>query len=260
MADDLKQFNIPALILAGGEADPEMQLRYGIKYKAELPVSGVPMVECVYNSLRSSKRIGKIRVVGDLKNFADAEIITPGESLIENLITGMKSFAADAVDGKVLVSTSDIPFVTTESIDDFISQCDDVSADLYYPYILKEACSKKYPGVKRTCVKLAEGSVTGGNVFIVSISFVEKNANGLREIMAARKNISKLAGIIGISTLIRMIIAQIICPRALSLQYLENRVGSIVNAKVKAIKSEYPEIGTDIDNIDQLDAIMKLQD
>lgn len=251
--------HIPAVILAGGEADPLMQSRFGIQYRAELPIDGIPMHERVYNALSAAQYIKKIRIVGKVKPNPDVESIPPADSLLDNLIMGIKTSAPDSQDGKVLVSSSDIPFVTPEAIDDFISKCMKFEADLYYSYVLKSDCERKYPGVRRTYVKLAEGTVTGGNVFIMDAAFVEKNESLLREIMASRKNVIKMAGLIGISTLLRLIAAQILFPKALSIPYLENKAGRIVNAKLKAVRSQFPEIGTDIDNINQLDELVQLR-
>ena len=44
--------------------------------------------------------------------------------------------------------TGDIPLLTPEAVDDFLSRCQGVSADIYYSIVSKEANEAAYPGVK----------------------------------------------------------------------------------------------------------------
>lgn len=249
---------IPAVVLAGGEADSEMQARFAIRYRAELPVAGKPMLQWVIDALAGSERVGKTRVVGAIPCEGVAGMIPPADTLMENVIAGVEACAGDAKDGRVLIVTSDIPLLTSAAVDDFIGRCDAISADLYYPVILKEENERRFPSVKRTYAKLAEGTVTGGNIVIMKAKFVEVNAGLLREIMAARKSVPRMARLIGIPTLARMIIAQTVWAGALSLPLLERTIGRMMNARLKAVRSPYPEIGADIDRIDQLDAMERL--
>lgn len=253
MAESVTKGNqIPAVILAGGRADAEMELEYDIEYRAELPFAGKLMIIHIVDALAGASSVSTIRVVGETLCDCITETIPPSDGMLENVIKGVEACAADSADGRVLIATSDIPFLTSESVDDFITQCAGVEADLYYPYVLKEDNDRRFPGVKRTYVKLAEGVVTGGNIVIMNANFLNKNADMLREVMAARKSITKMARIIGIGMLLRMVVAQTLWRGALSIPRLERTAGRVMNARLKAIRSLYPEIGADIDRMDQL--------
>ncbi|WP_319586113.1 nucleotidyltransferase family protein [uncultured Desulfobulbus sp.] len=249
---------IPAVILAGGTVDPEMQKEYDIEYRAELPFAGKLMIIHIVDALAGASSVSTIRVVGETLCDCITETIPPNEGMLENVIAGVKACAADSPDGRVLIATSDIPFLTSEAVDDFITRCAGIDADLYYPYILKEDNDRRFPGVKRTYVKLAEGVVTGGNIVMMNADFIDKNADLLREVMNARKSISKMAKVIGIGTLLRMIVAQTIWRGALNLSQIEKAAGRAMNARLKAIRSPYPEIGADIDRLDQLEEMETL--
>lgn len=239
---------IPAVILAGAAADPEMQAKYSVKNRAEVPIAGKPMVQHVIEALKGSSHVGNICLIGDIQCEGTDKVIPSAGSMIENLVAGV-----EASDGEhVLISTSDIPMLTAEAVDDFIGRCGDLSADLYYAVIPKEECEKRFPGMRRTYVRLAEGTFTGGNMVIISSEFVRKNSEYLRQVFEVRKKPLKLAGLIGIGTLIRVVIAQKVWAGAINLPLLERTAGRALNADLKAVETPYAEIGSDADDIGQI--------
>ena len=246
---------MPAVVLAGAPAEPELKDKYSVAYRAELPIAGKMMAQHVIDALKASSCVGNIHVVGDIKCDGADGFIPPAGTLIENLIAGMKACGSD---GCGLIVTSDIPLVTPEAIDDFIERCGDLSADFYYSIIPKEACEKRFPGVRRTYVRLAEGTFTGGNIMVMSSRLVTENANLIREVVAARKSPMKLSRLIGLGTLLRMVIAQTVWAKAVNIATLEKTAGRILKADIKAVKTPYAEIGADVDDAEQFEAMEKL--
>ena len=239
--------SIAAVILAGAVADPELQAKYSVKNRAEVPIAGKPMFRYVVDALRASPNVGNICLIGDIQCEGADKVIPSAGSMIDNLVTGM-----GACEGEhVLISTSDIPMLTAEAVDDFIGRCGDLSADLYYAIIPKEECEKRFPGMRRTYTRRAEGSFTGGNMAIVSSEFVRKNAEYLRQVFEVRKKPLKIAGLIGVGTLIRAIIAQKVWAGAINLPLLEKTAGRVLNADLKAVQTPYAEIGSDVDHLEQ---------
>ena len=238
---------ISAVILAGAPADPELQAKYSIKNRAEVPIAGKPMVQYVLDALKGSPNVGNISLIGDIQCEGADKVIPSAGSMIDNLVAGV-----GACEGEhVLISTSDIPMLTSEAVEDFIRRCGDLSADLYYAIIPKPVCEDRFPGMRRTYVRLAEGTVTGGNMAIISSEFVRKNAEYLRHVFEVRKKPLKLAGLIGIGVLIRTIIAQKIWAGAINIRLLEKAAGRMLNADLKAVITPCAEIGADVDNIEQ---------
>ena len=244
-----------AVVLAGAPAEPELEAKYSVKYRAEVPVAGKTMITHVLDALKASPRVGDICVVGNIQCEGVSQIVPPADSLMENLIAGMKACGSD---GHVLVATSDIPLITSEAVDDFIERCGNLDADFYYPVILKEANEKRFPGMKRTYARLAEGTFTGGNIMVINARLITDNTDQIREIVAARKSVAKLARLIGLGVLIRIVIAQVLWAKAVNLPLLEKTIGRILNAKVKAIQTPYAEIGADVDDLTQLEAVEAL--
>lgn len=241
--------SISAIILAGAPADPEMQAKYSVKSRAEVPIAGKPMVQHVFDALRASPNVGNICLIGDIQCEGADKIIPSVGSMIDNLIAGVNACEG----GHVLISTSDISMLTAEAVDDFIGRCGDLPADLYYAIIPKEACEQRFPGMRRTYVRLAEGTFTGGNMVVISSEFVLKNAEYLRQVFESRKKPLKLARLIGVGTLIRAIIAQKIWAGAINLRVIEKTAGRVLNADLRAVQTPYVEIGSDADDLGQIE-------
>ena len=87
----------------------------------------------------------------------------------------------------LLIMPTDIPFITTAAIDDFIAQSEIHQADFYYPITSKEVNEHKFPGVSRTYVKLREGTFTGGNLFIIRSRVINQVMHMAEELVKRRK-------------------------------------------------------------------------
>lgn len=249
MAD--QKNGIPAVVLAGAPAEPEIKAKYGIDNRAELPIGGKAMIQHVLDALRGSPSVGGITVVGEVACEGAERIIPSAGSLVDNLIAGVQACGKDG--GKVLMVTSDIPMLSSEALEDFIGKCGETEADFHYAIISKATNDARFPGMERTYVKLAEGTYTGGNVMMMNSRVILENAGLITDLMAARKKPLKLAGIIGMRFLVRAVLAQIVWPGALKVSFAEQTVGRIVHARLKAVPTSYAEIGADVDKLEHVE-------
>jgi molybdopterin-guanine dinucleotide biosynthesis protein A len=239
---------LPAIVLAGAPAEPEMAEMYGIRNRAELPIAGKTMIRHILDALSASSHVGDIHVVGDIE-CDGVKHIDSRETLIDNLILGAEA-CPDA--DRVLVCTSDIPAVTAEVIDDFIGRCTEPDIDFFYPVVTREDSERRFPGVKRTYARMAEGTFTGGNVMLFRRQFLLENGDTIREAIRQRKSVTKLAGLLGYGTLVRVIVAQTVWSGAIRLRDLERVAGRILNARIKAVPTPYAEIAADVDRMDHI--------
>jgi 2-phospho-L-lactate guanylyltransferase (CobY/MobA/RfbA family) len=239
----------PALILAGGYADAEMQAKYSVRYRAEILLAGKVMVQYIVDALSQASRVSGICMVGDIECENVDKVVPDQGSLVENLIAGVEECSGS---DSVLVATADIPLLTAEAVDDFIERCLGLDVDFCYPIISKETIEKRFPNMHRTYARLAEGTFTGGNIVLVRKKFILEHADLIRQVMEARKDKIRLAKLIGIGTLFRTLVSQMLWAGAINLCYLECTVGRIMHAKVKVVESPYAEIGADIDTLEQM--------
>ena len=251
MADTASTIKLPAVVAAGAPAEAEWKARYSVAYRAEVPIAGKMMVQHVIDALNAASHVGDICVVGNIQCEGASRIVPSAGGFMENVVVGIEASEAGA-DGRVLVAAADIPLVTPEAIDDFISRCAALDADFCYPIIPKEASEQKFPRMRRTYGRLAEGTFTGGNIVVMNARFPIENAALIHEVLDARKSIFRLAHVIGLRTLVRAVIAQTLCAKAVNLAFLEKTIGRILNAKVKAVQTSYPEIGADVDKLEQI--------
>lgn len=230
-----------AIILAGEEKSSKWN---DVSNKALLKISGKLMIEYVIEALKSSECIDKIIVAGPreqlfdkLSNKVDG-IVDTNSSIMDNLMAGVKHLGSRE---NLLVCTCDIPFITSEAINDFIQSAQDSGADLCYPIIEKRVNIRRFPDAQRTYVRIKEGTFTGGNLFYVNPLAIEKGYHLAVRFLKNRKRPLEMARIIGLSFLAQLLIGR------LSLDRIERKFSTILDIKAKAIISSYAEIGNDID-------------
>ena len=122
----------------------------------------------------------------------------------------------------------------------------DPGAALVYPVVPEHAAQAKFPGGKRTYARVLEGRFTGGNLFVLEPGLVGQFMPRLRQVIANRKNPVALAGLIGLSTLLKFLIGRV------GISELETKVGRILGVPARALVTEAAEIGFDVDKPEDL--------
>ncbi|GGJ53231.1 NTP transferase domain-containing protein [Deinococcus roseus] len=239
-----------ALVLGGGDPSDPFAAAHHVPVKPLIPIHGKAMGVYVLEALRDSGVIAHIAYIGptppEIQTLIHQTLPDQG-SLIGNLEYGVQNMPAG---NRVLVVTADIPMMTASELREVLASAPD--SGLVYPIVRKEDCEKAYPGVKRTYARLKDGTFTGGNIFILKPEIVSTFLPRLKEMLAHRKNPLKLAGLIGMGTLIRLLTGQ------LSLERLEHKIGSILGVSVSAMPTGYASIGTDVDKDGDLELAQQL--
>ncbi len=245
---------VDAVILAGAPADPEMVPQGALTSRAMVCVGDKTMLQWVVDALRASASVGRIIAVGDVTADGLDCVIEPGTDLVTNIKRGVDELDTDE---SILVASSDIPLLTAKAVDDFLRRAVPLNADMAYPILPRSYCEKRYPDLKRTYLRTADGIFTGGNIMLLRPSFISDNYQTIAEVYAARKQVFKLARMIGMGVLLRVIAAQLV-PPAVSVAVLERAASRMLGAKVAAVVSAYPEIGEDVDKPADLDIVRRI--
>ncbi|HRW13034.1 MAG TPA: nucleotidyltransferase family protein [Syntrophomonas sp.] len=237
-----------AIILAGGESTNDLKKIAPYDNEALIIIGNYPMIYFVYQTLRSSSQINNIVVSGPVEALKailprDERLffVNGGQNAIESFAHAVKALNDKGISSKVLIMPTDIPFITVEAIEDFIKRCETSDDDFYYPVTRKEVNEKKFPGVQRTYVRLQEGVVTGGNLFLIRSSVIEKSLEMGLKLVERRKNPLAMARLFGISLALRYLFGR------LSIAMVEKRFYKMLGIKGKCIISPYAEIGVDVD-------------
>ncbi|TCP52704.1 MobA-like NTP transferase protein [Tumebacillus sp. BK434] len=227
------------LVLAGGQSADLPVLQ-----KADLLIGGIPMAERVAAVFQDVPAVRSVRIErGD------------SPSLVANLLDAVQRLQEQGCSEYLLISSCDIPFLTAEAVTGFLDACPP-GADFYYPVVRKEACEQQFPGVRRTYVKLKDGTFTGGNLFLVRAAVLPPLRARLNRLFAHRKRPLLLAREFGLGVALSFAWSALL--GTLTIGRLEREAERIAGIKAKAVITGYAEIGTDIDKLSDLALLEQL--
>jgi len=247
---------LDAILLAGGKIDPELQKAAGVDNRALIPLGSRTMLERVTDALHESVRIGSIYIVGDMPPQPGCTAVKPEGDLYANLQAGIAAARkANPSLKRVLTVTADIPFLSAGAVDDFVANGSAGGAHLCYPIVPMDAYNRIFGAMKRTTLKLRDGHFTGGNIMLLDAHLMTDKADRIRDAYAARKNVFRLGAMLGPGLLFKILISQAIAPGALSVAELEAGVSRLLgdNYRAAAVVTQYPEIGTDVDKLEDVE-------
>lgn len=230
---------VDAVVLAGGNAEGLAS----VPAKGLVPINGRPMVEYVVDALYHCKDVGRICVVMPAEHaftkLGDrVEVIVANGSLPNVAKAGIDSLGAKR---PILLLSADVPLLTPEAISDFLERCSERKVDLCYPIVRYGESEKRFPGIKRTYVRIREGRFTGGNIMLIKPEFVMGNMGLIESIYELRKSPFKLSRVLGFTFLIKFILGR------LSIRQVEQRVSQMTQSTCAGVITPFIEIGIDVD-------------
>lgn len=240
---------VSAIVLAGRANDARLKDASPEPWEGLIEIGCRPMVAWVLDALLGCRQVGHIVMVAPKAPFSTfasdrVTLVEPPGPMIENALAGVRACPPGEF---VLVSTSDIPFVNPGIVERFLKQCSEREGDFYYPVASKQSTEKRFPGVKRTYVTIREGTFTGGNMFLVRRSKVDTIADKVGKWIEYRKNPAKQAGLLGWMFVIKLLLG------ILSIPELERSISNYLGCRGRAVISNDPEIGTDVDKPSDLE-------
>jgi molybdopterin-guanine dinucleotide biosynthesis protein A len=248
-----------AVIMAGGvpnEGEPLYEYTQG-KPKALLDIAGKPMAQWVLDALGGADKLSNIVAIGlpeDAELHCDKPITyLPSQvGIIENARAGLlKVMEINPEAELILVSSSDIPSITSEMINWAITTAEETEHDIYYNVVQKEVMEGRFPGSNRSFVRLRDRAACGGDIHVVRASLVTEKDELWQRILDARKNAFKQAALLGFDTLLLLVL------RMVSLEGAEKRVSKRLGLRGRAILCPYAEMAMDVDKPHQLEILRK---
>jgi GTP:adenosylcobinamide-phosphate guanylyltransferase len=232
---------VDAMVLAGGEGaviDPTVLI------KGLVPIAGRPMIEWVVDALRAASTVDEIAVVVPTDEGLGAwtdkvdHLVVSDSSFIENAIAGCDVFKRDR---HMFCATGDLPALTAEAIDDYVSRSLETGADFTYPLVRAQDMEAQFPGSQRTYVKVAGGPVTGGNVMMLAPGLVSRNREIGQRLFDTRKSPIAMARVIGIPFIFKYATGR------LRVDDVERKMQQLLGAKCAAVYTPHASIGADVD-------------
>jgi hypothetical protein len=196
--------------------------------------------------LRSAPSVGRIIAVAPPQTHHSSalaiadECRTDGTRIRDSLRSGLHGLH---MDDDVLVSTSDLPVLTSQSIEDFIMRAKAKDADLTYGCVEKRVHVAKYPQVPHTWAPLRDGTFCGTGFITMRPRVFTSLERFIEQLGRARKNPLHLARLFGVRVLLRFALRQ------LSIAQAEARASQVIGAPVRAVISPFAEIGVNVDRV-----------
>ncbi len=217
-----------AIVLAGGRE------AWARGPKALYPFGGRPLADWVLSALKGAGL--RVVYVGEAQGLSvRPDLVLPDTGgILENLASALPH-----TQGRVLVCTADLPYLTREAVEFVLGQ--DPKAALVYTIVPKEAVEARFPGSKRTYARLREGVFTGGNLLLLDRGLFEKALPLAKKVVALRKKPLALARLVGLDILVLYLLGR------LSLGHLEARAQRILGLEARALIVPYAEVGMDLD-------------
>jgi hypothetical protein len=239
---------VDVVILAGGRCEPELAALTGAEFRADVPFQGRTCLEIV---LSAASGFGDPLVVGGRPGLHPRQ--TPGGAhFVESVRLGLERVRTDTF----LLVTVDLPCLKADSLGRFIELCDP-AVGLNYPIVPAEVCQREFPGLKRTTLRLREGTFTGGNVALLNRDLMRRALPVLEAAYAARKSPLRLARMAGPSVLGQVVLGRLF-PASLRLKRLEQAVGKFLGVEVRAVVGQDADIATDVDSAAQMRVLLRL--
>ena len=249
----------PCVILAGGRAKPELAAAIGTSCRALAEVRGKTLLRHVVDALKQANHDHEILAIGDLPASPDYRLLPDSGDFVSNVLAGANAFREREF---LLYATADLPFLTGEAVREFcvkgLALAVKTDAQVVFPIVPVASCYRKFPGIKRTAVKLLEGEFTGGNLMLVRPAYLLGRSVRLKQLYDARKSPLKLASMLGFPTLMRLAHSRVSSSATLSLPFLEGAASRMIGGEAKALILDLPEIATDLDRVSDFEAVRNM--
>lgn len=233
---------VSVVVLAGSPNTGALNAVSAEPWEALIDLAGKPMVHYVMEAMSGPEIAQRVLVAPSalaLQVSRPEWVCVPsGESLRASLSNGL---AAVSPERPVLVATSDIPLLRADMVTRFITSCEQEQADFYYAVVEQQCAERAYPGIRRTWVRLKDGVLTGGNLFLIRPAAFQAVLSMTDQLAAMRKSPLRLALWLGVPFVVRLLLHR------LSVSELEHTVGRLAGLQGRALWCPDPEVGFDVD-------------
>jgi molybdopterin-guanine dinucleotide biosynthesis protein A len=247
------------IITAGGRPEPDDALYVYTqdKPKALLDMCGRTMLERVVDALQASRYVEDVVVVGlgsDMGMSFQRPVyhLSDHGGMVSNVLAGIQWIEENRPGAeRLLACSADIPLLTGAIIDDFVERCRPWDKAIYYNFVTREVMEKRFPGSRRTFVKLKGLEIAGGDVMIGHVSLGRGHRELWEALTSARKHAWQLARVVGLRMLLKFLFRQV------SIRDIEETIGRLVNQPASVILNPYAEIAMDVDKPYQVELARK---
>lgn len=242
---------VDAVVLAGAPNDGRLAKVASQEWEAMIPIHGRPMVLYVLDVVARDPAVRRVILVGPaaldayLQPYDNVRRVDPVGDIMANVQTGLE--ALRGTNRQVLIATGDAVLLTRAALRYFLETCAAMGKEVYYPVVSRADSEAALPGVERTYARLAEGEFTGGNLFLLTPSVIDRAGQLLVQAMQWRKEPWRLATLFGLPFIARFLL------RRLSIAEVEEAVREKLGIDGAGVIVPFAEIGFDVDKPSDLE-------
>ena len=231
-----------AVITAGGRISGEYSQAAGTDIKALAQLrDGATHLDRVLDAV-SALGITDIAVVGAPEVAAAvasrARVIPEKPTGRENVALALDAWPDDQ---PLLYATSDMPYVSTAALNDFIQRSPTNAVTM--PLTEIDAYRARFPDAPPAGITLGGQTVVNGGVFLFPPGSIETVARVAGTFFDARKAPWKMASLVGPSFLLRFAL------RRLTIDALEAQAARTLRVAAAAVRGAAPELAFDCDSV-----------
>lgn len=249
---------INVILICGGRLDGKLVSKAPGNVKALLKLGDSCLLQRAIDAIENYQknqyepRLDEIAVVGgsEVKEYVfslasnlNIKYVPEGISAIDNIYESIRLFSRA---NPILVVSPDLPFISTDSVKEFVSQVD-ITDEIVVSTITKTDFLNHFIGAKNRFEKIRGEYLTLASIFFFRPNAFITNKPFFEDIFKLRKNPFKLALLLGLDLIIKIILGRA------SIADIEIRASRLCGCNVRAIRCHHPELAYDIDNIENFE-------
>lgn len=239
-----------AILPAGGTIDADFAAKVGTPNKALIRFGEETILERTISALRASGRVARIVVIGTPEVLASEaakkadQVLPAGGSGPENILKGLRWVGEQPnAPKKVMIVTTDLPFLTPALVNDFLDRCP-TDRDICVPLITKAQYEARFPNSTATFVPLQDNVWTTGCAYVFDVKAFQDAMPHIERVFANRKSKLGLAKLLGPVFLVKFL------RKTLTVPDIEKKIQSLLGCSGAAILNSPAELAYDIDFMD----------
>lgn len=250
---DLAADRVTAIVLAADRQVPDaVAEEAGTRCKALAPVAGIPMLHRVLQALWDSTLVDRIILCGPPQDVIEAtpelqeRLRSPGIAWVacagSPSASALNGFAAIPPERATLLTTADHALLSPSMVRFFLRQARAGNWDLAVAVAEHRAVLARFPGTRRTAIRLRGGPFCGCNLYAFLTPRGRRLAELWHRVEQERKRPWRIvARLLGWRSMVGYALGRLTLEQAL--QRLSRRLG----VRIGAVVLPYPEAAVDVD-------------
>jgi molybdopterin-guanine dinucleotide biosynthesis protein A len=241
---------IGVVVLAGGTLEASLVPYVVARHKAWIKLGERMLIERVLDGLEPCAELERRVLVAEAAQVPDAvrarvkAVAPPGKGILDSLASGVEHLGPGY--DLILAVPCDMPFLEPASVQGFLALCESRPGDVWYSYIRKECSEARYPGLRHTWVKLADGTFCGGGLVLFEASSLVKARSFMARLTELRKQPFRLASLLGLGFLWKLVRGKLAVADA------EARATELLGIRARGIEAPYADVGFNVDAPEEL--------